>query len=126
MGAWIETASSAFTEPKQPVAPHVGAWIETLTVPERIALGSVAPHVGAWIETFYLTSSDSSAKRVAPHVGAWIETLTSAAGLKLPTKSRPTWARGLKPTEKGYPVDTLFFVAPHVGAWIETQHRLIR
>jgi len=35
---------------------------------------------------------------VAPCVGAWIETLNSSIFIFL-FKSRPAWARGLKPTD---------------------------
>ena len=55
----------------------------------------VAPHVGAWIETVPLDKFTRKAV-VAPHVGAWIETFTESFAVGA-TKSRPTWARGLKP-----------------------------
>ena len=56
----------------------------------------VAPHVGAWIETRY-TQVWATSDHVAPHVGAWIETMWQVCRM-LVTKSRPTWARGLKHT----------------------------
>ena len=52
-------------------------------------------------------------------MGAWIETLIIGFPTDEPTRSRPPWARGLKPntlTHSGYG----FPVAPPVGAWIET------
>ena len=55
---------------------------------------------------------------VAPRVGAWIETNDSIA-LAASRKSRPAWARGLKPITQLQSGTSM--VAPRVGAWIETQ-----
>ena len=50
-------------------------------------------------------------------MGAWIETKGKRIEA-LVVRSRPTWARGLKPLS--HVLFLTLFVAPHVGAWIET------
>ena len=72
MGAWIETSKHILTMSKNNVAPHVGAWIETGCRYLGKVSNHVAPHVGAWIETFFYLYVSTK------------------------TRSRPTWARGLK------------------------------
>ena len=76
------------------VAPRVGAWIETWNRRAVAKVAEVAPHAGAWIET-----------RMKRRLQTWARwRLALARGLKLdllevsliPTRSRPTHARGLK------------------------------
>ena len=80
-------------------------------------------------------------------MGAWIETPSHQTTDPNITKSRPTWARGLKPFLHGdvlcrktsrptwarglKPAVTLLvnlgkLVAPHMGAWIETLRSIVR
>ena len=73
MGAWIETYQQALKDAVPSVAPRVGAWIETRCHTLRTDANKVAPRVGAWIETYELITSEAY------------------------NKSRPAWARGLKP-----------------------------
>jgi len=79
---------------------------------------NVAPRAGAWIETQNLNGYIKRGT-VAPRAGAWIETDQNLADRKIPTRSRPARARGLKRLVgiAGYPVK---IVAPRAGAWIET------
>ena len=62
--------------------------------------------------------NDKAYKTVAPHAGAWIET-SSTGWPPAPGVSRPTRARGLKPSQCRAGLGGCE-VAPHAGAWIET------
>ena len=69
--------------------------LKLLATVKTAACCLVAPRVGAWIETKKEKNSLSS-KDVAPRVGAWIETQATDSPNDI-IKSRPVWARGLKP-----------------------------
>ena len=56
---------------------------------------------------------------VAPFTGAWIETLSSDHALASGIESRPSRARGLKPSA-AIGLGRSVRVAPFTGAWIET------
>jgi len=64
-----------------------------------------------------------TAAAVAPFTGAWIETGTTGRAAK-DLGSRPSRARGLKPTNRHSQRDTV--VAPFTGAWIETLSAAVR
>ena len=87
-----------------------------------------------------MTGNITAQVAVAPRVGAWIETSIGQSNY-LGSKSRPAWARGLKPVSapddwcgelsrpawaRGLKHDGSRMmawcvgVAPRVGAWIET------
>ena len=84
-------------EPKrqQRVAPRVGAWIETLVDPQHVKELVVAPRVGAWIET----SNGGLPEAMGKSRPVWARGLKPCSSKiqPKPIASRPVWARGLKP-----------------------------
>ena len=51
-------------------------------------------------------------------MGAWIEIVKTLKVFKTPSKSHPTWVRGLKSTVISVTGGQIV-VAPYMGAWIE-------
>ena len=97
----------------------MGAWIETARRSRLRSHPRVAPRVGAWIETALQDVVDGKCTRSRPAWARGLKPLDVRSNDSPITTSRPAWARGLKhrpAAERCQPSH----VAPRVGAWIET------
>ena len=95
VGTWIEIASLSCKGVHLLVVPLVGTWIEIYHNTITKARKKVVPLVGTWIE-IPVPFAVLAHIPVVPLVGTWIEMFSRYSVAGTPSKSSPSWGRGLK------------------------------